>query len=60
MMANRVPLVAVPPAEVVPYRVLPDNVNPPCGCEPSLPPVKEYRLVKNRPFVLTRKTVPLP
>ena len=60
LMANSVPLLEVPPAIVVPYSVLPDRVNPACGSEPSLPPVKLYRLVKNKPLVLTTNTVPLP
>ena len=60
LMANNVPLLEVPPAKVVPYRVWPDKVNPACGPEPSLPPVKLYRSVKTKVFVLTANTVPLP
>src|SRR5690348_16703287 len=60
LIANRVPLLEAPPAEVVPYRVLPDKVNPPCGPAPLVPPGKLYRLVKIRPLVLTANSVPLP
>src|SRR6266496_2712471 len=31
LSANTVPLPALPPPFAVPYRVLPDNINPACG-----------------------------
>ena len=33
---NTVPLPELPPADAVPYRVLPDKINPACGLAPSL------------------------
>lgn len=60
LTANRVPLLEVPPADVVPYRALPDKVKPAWGLAPPLPPVKLCRLVKTNPSMLTANTVPLP
>src|SRR5665647_2413617 len=65
LMANTVPLAELPPALAVPYRVLPDKINPASGLTPSLlvefdNAVKLYRFVKPVPSVLTLNTVPLP
>src|SRR4051812_16098611 len=57
-MANTVPFPELPPAAVVPYRVLPDKINPEYGKAPLLPPVKLCRLVKSVPFRLKANTVP--
>src|SRR6266481_769513 len=58
--ANTVPLAALPPPDVVPYKVLPDRIKPPIGLAPSPPPVKLCRTVKFVPLVVTPNTVPLP
>src|ERR1035437_6976542 len=55
-----VPLPELPPISAVPYRVLLDKINPATGNDPSLAPVKLYRVVKPVPLVLTANTVPLP
>ena len=62
---NTVPLPVLPPAYAVPYRVLPDKINPASGLAPSLlgpeeRAVKLYRFVKPVPLVLTANTVPRP
>src|SRR5438477_533555 len=69
---NTVPWPELPPKYAVPYRVLPDKINPPSGSAPSLlvyrpiavelvlRAVKLYRFVKPVPSVLTLNTVPLP
>src|SRR6266849_2897888 len=67
---NTVPLPELPPKYAVPYRVLPDKINPPSGSAPSLlvytpvelvlRAVKLYRFVKPVPSVLSLNTVPLP
>ena len=44
-MANTVPLFALPPLVVVPYRVLPDKINPARGLDPSLEPARIWRIV---------------
>src|SRR5450759_1303740 len=49
---NTVPAPELPPSSVVPYRVVTDKINPACGFNPSLPPVKVYRVVKPVPLVL--------
>ena len=63
LMANTVPLPEVsaplPPPYAVPYRVLPDKINPACGLAPSLK-AKLCRVVKLVPLVLTANTVPQP
>src|SRR5581483_11497925 len=56
---NTVPLPKLPPKEVVPYRMLPDKINPPFGLVPSLG-VKLCRVLKPVPLVLTANTVPNP
>src|ERR1017187_5555911 len=56
--ANIVPSAELPPNTVVPYRVLPDKINPASGQSPSLPPEKLCRLVKLEPSVFTANTVP--
>src|SRR5881396_1940409 len=62
---NTVPLPELPPEYAVPYRVLPDKINPACGLTPSLltkllDAVKLCRFVKPVPSVLTANTVPPP
>src|SRR5258708_295041 len=67
---NTVPLPELPPLRAVPYRVLPDKINPACGLAPSrlvetpeelvLLAVKLCRLVRPEPLVLTANTVPWP
>src|ERR1035437_8458731 len=64
---NTVPLPELPPKFAVPYRVLPDKINPASGLAPSLlvervpeVAVKPCRFVKPVPSVLTANTVPLP
>ena len=64
---NTVPWPELPPPAAVPYRVLPDKINPAYGFAPSLlvaaPPdgvVKLCKFVKCVPSVLTLNTVPLP
>jgi len=57
---NTVPPSLVPPESAVPYRVLPDKINPASGVAPSLSAVKVCRFVKPVPSVLTANTVPLP
>src|ERR1035437_5027667 len=64
---NTVPLPEMPPPHAVPYRVLPDKINPPYGVAPSLfsggepwRTVKLCRGVKPVPLVLSLNTVPLP
>ena len=54
---NIVPLPELPPWLAVPYRVLPDKINPASGFAPSLP-MKVCRFVKPVPSVLTANTVP--
>ena len=56
---NIVPLPELPPWLAVPYRVLPDKINPAAKLAPS-PPVKVCRIKKPVPSVLTLNTVPLP
>ena len=61
--ANTVPPSELPPAPAVPYRVLPDKINPPWGLAPSLlvifmKAVKLCRFVKPVASVLTLNTVP--
>ena len=56
-MANKAPLLLVPPLLAVPYKVSPDNINPAWGLAPSLV-VKLCRFVKLVPSVLTANTVP--
>ena len=58
--AKTVPKPERPPAYAVPYRALPDKIKPPKGCDPSLPLVKLYRVVKSEPLVLMANTVPKP
>src|ERR1039458_6360342 len=58
LTANTVPLPKLPPLNAVPYRVLPDKINPSNGLAPSLPPVKLYRFVKPVPSVLMANTMP--
>src|SRR5882672_9404598 len=60
LTANTVPAPELPPRSAVPYRVLPDKINPAYGLAPSLPPVKLYKAVKPEPSVLTANTVPAP
>src|SRR5438093_136064 len=55
---NTVPLLELPPPPAVPYRLLPDKINPPSSATPSLKPVKLYSVVKPVPSVLTANTVP--
>ena len=55
-----VPLPDLPPKAAVPYRVLPEKINPPSGAIPSLPPVKLYKLVRPVPSAWRANTVPLP
>src|ERR1019366_5188029 len=64
---NTVPPLKLPPIAAIPYRVLPDKINPACGASPSLlaqvmgsRAVKVYRFVNAVPSVLTANTVPLP
>src|SRR6266567_1078878 len=64
---NTVPLPELPPPCAVPYRVLPDRINPAEGRAPSplakvlgSVAVKLCRVVKPVPLVLTLNTVPLP
>ena len=66
LTANTVPYAELPPYAAVPYRVLPDKINPAYGLAPSLlgekkpeVAVKLYRFVKPVPSVLTANTVPL-
>src|SRR5207247_11403791 len=59
LMANSVPLLAMPPSSAVPYRVLPDATNAATGCAPSAV-LKLYSGAKPVPSVLTLNTVPLP
>ena len=63
---NTEPLPPLPPSYAVPYRVLPDRINPADGSAPSLlvpvfvsRAVKLYRFVKPVPSVFTLNTVPL-
>src|SRR5262249_2776808 len=51
LMENTVPLPPPPVQLVVPYKVLPDKINPAYGLSPSVPPVKTCRLVKLLPPV---------
>ena len=60
LTANTVPEAQLPPEYAVPYKVLPDKINPPIGLAPSLPPVKLWRFVKPVPSVLKANTVPTP
>src|SRR5947208_669001 len=61
LTANTVPLPEVPPRTAVPYKVLPDKINPPNGRAPSLlvaegsteTVVKLCSVVKPVPLVLT-------
>src|SRR5450759_5168644 len=64
---NTVPLPELPPQYAVPYRVLPDKINPANGSAPSLLveekpeiAVKLCRFVKPVPSALTANTVPSP
>ena len=59
LRANTVPSPELPPSSAVPYRVLPDKINPPWGTAPSPPPLKLCRVVKPVPSILRAKTVPL-
>src|ERR1035441_9889826 len=66
-MANTVPQPLVPPADAVPYRVLPDKIKLATGVAPSLlvksepeVAVKLCRFVKLVPLVLMANTVPQP
>src|SRR5206468_9740787 len=67
LTANTVPLPELPPRCAVPYRVLPDKINPAFGKPPSLlvpvlgsgsSAVKLCRVVKSVPSVLRANTVP--
>ena len=68
--AKTVPLPELPPAVVVPYRVLPDKINSAAGLAPSLfvkrpealypPAAKVCSVRKAVPSVLTPKTTPWP
>ena len=59
LIANTVPAFELPPPNAVPYRVLPDKINPAPGLAPSPGgPVKQCRFVKPVPSVLTLNTVP--
>ena len=60
LRAKTAPWLLVPPLTVVPYRVPPARINPPCGWAPSLPPVKLYRLVNPEPSRFTANTTPSP
>src|ERR1041385_7248867 len=67
LTAKTPPLPEPPPNVAVPYRTLPDRINPARGLAPSLlvagePEVagKLCKFVKPEPSVLTRNTVPLP
>ena|ERR1039458_1637601 len=60
LTANNVPMPRLPPRFAIPYRVLPDKVNPANGLAPSLLPKKLCRTVNPVPLVLTANTVPLP
>src|ERR1035437_8420771 len=60
-----VPWPELPPTLAVPYRVLPDKINPASGTAPSLlvellSVVKLYRFAKPVPSLLTANTVPWP
>ena len=54
------PLGGSPAYSVVPYKVLPDKINPAYGRAVLLPPSKVCRFVKPVPSVLTLNTVPPP
>src|SRR5438874_12241559 len=66
--ANTVPRPELPPPVAVPYRVLPDKINPANGSTPSLlvkgkeveRAVKLCRVVKSVPSMLRANSVPLP
>src|SRR5665213_4465163 len=59
---NTVPLPELPPCAAVPYRVLPDKINPAYGVAPSLGLLilKLCRVAKPPPKMLTANTVPPP
>src|ERR1035437_5750514 len=57
---NSVPWPELPPPLAVPYKVLPDKINPAPIRYPSLPPVKLCRVVKPVPSGLMANTVPAP
>src|SRR5438309_1996145 len=66
-MLNTVPCLELPLLAAVPYRVLPDKINPASGLAPSLlvllgpeNAVKLCTVVKPVPSVLTANTVPSP
>ncbi len=67
LTANTVPWPELPPKYAVPYRVLPDKINPAAGTAPSLlvlcggalVAVKMCRVLKPVPSVLRANTVPV-
>ena len=59
LTAETMPRPKLPASLVVPYRVLPDKINPASRLNPTLV-VKLCKVVKPVPSVLTANTVPLP
>ena len=60
LILNTVPTPQKPPPPAVPYRVLPDKINPASDPDPSLLAIKLCRFVKPVPSVLIPNTVPAP